>query len=143
MSALIIELAGDAPYFHIFTWIKDCIDHLPFPNSIQSLAVYITHSFDIDDSTYGLYPELSDYVVLSRCLQQLYECGELKSVVLNIKGYAEVDSASDDLQLDEARELAKLETGFAALLRVKVLKAAFTLKRFRAGAPELVIHCRI
>ncbi|KAL4265872.1 hypothetical protein AB1N83_003639 [Pleurotus pulmonarius] len=119
LSALTIELAGDAPYFHIFTWIKDCIDHLPFPNSIQSLAVDITHSFDIDESAYGLYPELSDYAVLSRCLQRLYDCGELKSVVLNVKGYAEVDSDSDDLRLDEARELAKLETGFAALLRVK------------------------
>ncbi|KAF4607583.1 hypothetical protein EYR38_001655 [Pleurotus pulmonarius] len=142
-SAVTIGLRGYAPYFDFFTWIKDCIYRLPFPNSIRTLVFDIDNVYNIYDSAHGLYPDTSDYMFVSQFLQQLHECGELRDVVLNIKGTAEVGSADDELHLDEARELSKLQTGFEPLLRANVLKVDFTLVRFYTATFEPIMHCKV
>lgn len=139
-STVVVDVAGHRSFFDLFKWIKDCIDSLPFPSSITTLILNVEHKFFVLLHTEGLYPEVSDYVVLSRCLQQLADLGELKNISLNIQVDAEVSSMSDYLDTDEARERAKLRMGFTSLLETNVLKADFRLRRVGAMVLETVMH---
>lgn len=85
-------------------------------------------------------------MVLSQCLQQLYECGELKAIALKIKGYAEVlESVSDDLCIDEARELRSWNPDLQ-LCRVAAMTTALTMPlpkdKHIVGILEFISFCR-
>ena len=90
----------------------------------------LTEQSIADDGTDGLYPELSDYEILSSVLQQLRVGGRgnLEKIILNVA--MEVECAYDDeLRADEGRESAKLKKAFAELPAALVLDVDFTLKR--------------
>ncbi len=92
----------------------------------------LTEQSIADDGTDGLYPELSDYEILSSVLQQLRVGGRgnLEKIILNVA--MEVECAyADELRADEGRESAKLKKAFAELLAraALVLDVDFTLKR--------------
>ncbi|KAF9499988.1 hypothetical protein BDN71DRAFT_1441021 [Pleurotus eryngii] len=136
-SVVTIDFSAGFPgfpvsYLQSSTWIKKCINSLPFPRSIQVLTVSILNQQSIaDDGMDGLYPELSDYEMLSSFLQQLRVCerGNLEKIILSVT--TEVEPTDDvEWQVDgEAQELAKLKNVFAELLEAKALDVDFTLKR--------------
>ncbi|KAL4265862.1 hypothetical protein AB1N83_003628 [Pleurotus pulmonarius] len=131
-SIVVIDLGSHDSFLPLFTWSTDCINRLPFPNSIQRLTLNIERNFLVQGHTEGPYPEVSDYTLLARCLRQLVELGALRSINLNIK-VVEVLPTSDDLAIDEPRELAKLKIGFAALLEANVLNVDLVLQGSEDG----------
>lgn len=124
---VVIDLVTENSFLDLFTWTKECLNRLPFPNSIQTLTLNLERTYFVLLHIEELHPEASDYMVLSRSLRQLVEHGELKYINLNIKMDARMLSRSKDLHIDEGRGLAKLETGFAALLEANVLNVNLIL----------------
>lgn len=79
--------------------------------------------------------EVSPYFLL-----RLYEGGRLKGITLNITAsVAFIDP--ELLCVDEAKELAKLKTGFAPLLKENVLDIDFIMLAW--GEEEAIMHCSI
>ncbi|KAG9224280.1 hypothetical protein CCMSSC00406_0004779 [Pleurotus cornucopiae] len=93
-------------YLKAFRLIKACVGRLPFPGLV--------------------FPQASDYGVLSLCLQQLYAHGTLGRAVLsiNVRGMIPNSVPLDEI---EAWELAKVNEGFAGLLAANVLDIDFDL----------------
>lgn len=128
-------------YLDFFTWVMDCIDRLPDPRAIRALTINIRTGSD-HSLPEGLFPALSDYEMFSRFLCQLRRGKHgscLTSVVLAIK--LTVPSIADQLCCEEARELAKLERGFAGLVEENILDVDLTLGL--REAPEPLMHCSI
>ncbi|KAL4262500.1 hypothetical protein AB1N83_007867 [Pleurotus pulmonarius] len=143
--------------------IKACIDRLSSPHLIQTLTINIV-DYEVHARN-RLYSRLSDYEALSQFLQQLRGCkgGKLKAVFLNIKmglppkhwsrnrdeGARDENELADDsmMHVDEARETAKMEKGFAELLKDNILNVEFTIERLSlwpwGGSSEALMHCSI
>ncbi|KAG9218950.1 hypothetical protein CCMSSC00406_0000936 [Pleurotus cornucopiae] len=133
---------------------------LPFPKLVEELTINITTISDPyfpdgpadDDPTGGLCPQISDYEVLSRCLQQLREEGALKAVVLDIRMEVDFSEISINIEgdpnlVDEPREQAKLEAGLNPLVQANVLDADFTLmpecENEGTITSQGVMHCSV
>ncbi|KAF7433726.1 hypothetical protein PC9H_005691 [Pleurotus ostreatus] len=116
----------------LFTWIKDCIDRLPFPNLIKVFSICIQKSFSTRTGVDGFLPETSDYEMLSRFLQPLWKDGVLENFALTI-----IIDGDHDVAPDSARESVKLDTAFAGLLPANVSDVRFIVR------PEgwRVMHC--
>lgn len=141
-SVLTINLSGDIPYLELFTWIRNCIDSLPFPSSIQLLTINATINYFFDEDFKGTYPTPLEYEELCRFLYKLYEQGGLEGITLSIS--VDVESGDFGLYINEARELAKLETSFAPLLEENVLDVEFLLQRsHNDGMLEPLMRCNI
>ncbi|KAF4596810.1 hypothetical protein EYR38_008201 [Pleurotus pulmonarius] len=143
--------------------IEACIDRLSSPHLIQTLTINIV-DYEVHARN-RLYSRLSDYEALSQFLQQLRGCkgGKLKAVFLNIKmglppkhwsrnrdeGARDENELADDsmMHVDEARETAKMEKGFAELLKDNILNVEFTIERLSlwpwGGSSEALMHCSI
>ncbi len=118
------------PYLDFFTWARDCINCLPDPGAIRALTIKMTVWKPLD----GLYPGLSHYEMLSRflcCLRESERGGRscLQSITLRIELPAGTLTASDTPDGVGARELAKLEKGFAPLVEDNVLDADLIVLR--------------
>ncbi|KAF9499993.1 hypothetical protein BDN71DRAFT_1441023 [Pleurotus eryngii] len=133
------------PYLEFFTWARDFIDRLPDPRAIRALKISINTKYNHIPPE-GIYPALSDYEMFSRFLCRLRDGGSrLQSITLRIKLSARTLTASDTPDGVEARELAKLEEGFARLVEDNVLDADLTLLIPNQG-PEgsaPLMHCSI
>ncbi|KAG9225176.1 hypothetical protein CCMSSC00406_0007413 [Pleurotus cornucopiae] len=103
-------------YLDYFTWARDCLNSLPYPRSIQELTinVKIEHYIGLREQ---LYPALSDYEMLSRFLCRLRG---------SERGGSSSTAVGELYCGDEARELAKLEKGFAPLGEDHVLDVDFS-----------------
>lgn len=135
-SVVTIELSGGMSYSEIFVWVKDCIAQLSFPNCIRTLTLNILNE---QSDCEALYPTPSEYEVLSSFLLQLYKGGGLQRITLNIT--AAVDSRDEEFYVDEARELAKLETGFPALLQGNLLDVYSISESI--DDEQRIVHCSI
>ncbi|KAJ8697502.1 hypothetical protein PTI98_004303 [Pleurotus ostreatus] len=143
-SVLTVNLSGDVSYLELFAWIKNCIDSLPFPGTIQSLTINVTNNHFLDDHSEGLYPTPLEYEELSHFLYKLYEQGGLEGITLSITIDVNSRASDAELYMDEARELAKLETSFAPLVEENVLDMEFLLQRSNNdGMLEPIMRCSI
>ncbi|KAG9219640.1 hypothetical protein CCMSSC00406_0006038 [Pleurotus cornucopiae] len=122
-SVVKVTLFGNyGPLSGLFTWIKDCIDRLPFPNLIKVLKISILKSFSTPTGVDGFLPETSDYEMLSRFLQPLWRDGVLENFALTIITSIDGDH---DVAPDSARESVKLNAAFAGLLPANVSDVRF------------------
>ncbi|KAF4600390.1 hypothetical protein EYR38_005015 [Pleurotus pulmonarius] len=114
-SVVRISLFGSRPYINHFTWFKDCIGRLPFPNLIQvfEIRIYI----GIPTPVNNFLPATSDYEMMSQSLQPLWRAGGVKNIAVNI---TVTFDGEPDVVPDLARESAKLKAGFARLLPANV-----------------------
>lgn len=133
-------MASNNSYPEIFTWVKECIKHLPSPELIQKLTIDITNGYmdDLSANTEDILPKLSDYAMLSQFLEHLCVSRRLGSIVLWIT--VGVGLTEGTLDADEELQWAKLETGFAELLKKDVLQVDFSLERstpFAGITPEV------
>lgn len=159
-SIVTLKLSGYIVYADAFAWIRDCVNRLPFPKLVEKLIINITTISDPyfpdgpadDDPTGGLCPQISDYEVLSHCLQQLREEGALKAVVLDIRMEVDFSEISINIEgdsnlVDEPREQAKLEAGLKPLVQANVLDADFTLMQECENEGTItsqgVMHCSV
>ncbi|KAF4598961.1 hypothetical protein EYR38_007374 [Pleurotus pulmonarius] len=118
---------------------KSWITSLPYPDLLRRVTIDITAS---DAGSEIFFPQLADYEVLSRCLQQLRENGRLDVVDLTIAMRGWIDR--DAIDATESRELAKLKMGFSALLDVDVLEIDFTMTCWHyQGFQPILLHHRI
>ncbi|KAF4596806.1 hypothetical protein EYR38_008197 [Pleurotus pulmonarius] len=163
------------PYSAFLPRIRACLNHLHFPHLIQTLTINImSYEDDGRDCLYPKlsdYEALSEFFQQLRGC----EGGKLKAIFLNIKMESQVDEGSigdrpasdlewledggptehdessnvdfpnNELHVDEARETAKLQQGFAELLKDNMLNVEFTLERLSiwGGASKVLTHCSI
>ncbi|KAJ8697499.1 hypothetical protein PTI98_004301 [Pleurotus ostreatus] len=133
-SVVKITLFGSYGRFPgLFTWIKDCIDRLPFPNLIKVFSICIQKSFSTRTGVDGFLPETSDYEMLSRFLQPLWKDGVLENFALTI-----IIDGDHDVAPDSARESVKLDTAFAGLLPANVSDVRFIVgKQFNVAVVDM------
>lgn len=143
-----MDSSATTPYLSFFTWARDCINCLPDPRAIRALTINVAKYNCIPPE--GLYPALSDYEMFSRFLCRLRESewhggSCLQSITLRIKLPAGTLTASDTPDGVAARELAKLEKGFAPLVKDNVLDADLIVlgpvQEPEGSAP--LMHCSI
>ncbi|KAJ8697501.1 hypothetical protein PTI98_004302 [Pleurotus ostreatus] len=123
-SVVTITLWSNGHSFRdLFTWIKDCIDRLPFPNLIQVLKIHIQKFSDVRAGGDPL-PQILDYEMLSQALQPLCKNGALTSITLDIS-----TDGNHDVGTYSARESAKVKAGLAGLLPANISDPRFIMDR--------------
>ncbi|KDQ26383.1 hypothetical protein PLEOSDRAFT_1105287 [Pleurotus ostreatus PC15] len=124
-------------YLNAFRLIKACVGSLPFPGLVRELAMSIAIRDPKENR--AIFPQAWDYEVLYLCLQQLYAHGTLGRAVLeiNVKGMIPKGFSLDEIM---ARELAKVNEGFAGLLATNVLYVDFDLTCWNDSGDKVSVH---
>ncbi|KAF4569423.1 hypothetical protein EYR36_009214 [Pleurotus pulmonarius] len=96
-------------------WIKDCIDALPFPELLGRLTLNIHkrvgwHNF--------IYPQASDFEILSTSLARLRNSGTLKSIKIDVLITVDQDVPDVDIPCDITTmgEVRNIRDGFVPIL---------------------------
>lgn len=113
-SAFTIDIIGLGSILELATWIKDCINRLPFPDLVRQLTISadIYEANEQDFKTF--YCEIANLVCF---LQQIRDLGGLEGMSISIKvPFGCVGDILTDMQV-QARELAKLEEALGPLLK--------------------------
>lgn len=127
-------------YLRAFRLIKNCVGRLAFPNLARQLSMSI--AIHDPEEHRAIFPQPSDYAVLCLCLQQLCAHGTLERAVLNIKVRGIIPDCVS-LEEIEARELAKVNEGFAGLLEANVLDVEFKLTCWTESEHKASVHCSL
>ncbi|KAF4574400.1 hypothetical protein EYR36_005735 [Pleurotus pulmonarius] len=122
-------------------WIRECIDHLPFPNKLRSVTLkFRGHSLpEYEDRL--CCPELEDYRDLSKLLLELHGHGALESVKLMFCALLDLGSEILDPAAFEASEGQKLKDGLSPLLSSEGLRVTGELS-VRRGS-DVFVQCSI
>ncbi len=123
-SVVTISLFGNGPFFDHFTWIKNCLDRLPFPNLIQVFEIRILKYLGPPTPVNDFLPATSDYEMMSQSLQPLWGASSVKNIAVTI---TVTFDGEPDVVPDSALESAKLKPGFARLLPATVSDMRFVV----------------
>lgn len=114
LSDMMLHISGTAsspePYS---TWIENCINHSSFPRHLRRLSFNIHLQMNWHYNT--------EYPRLSRVLQGLHTSGRLEFAAISIVVTAYGNLETGEFRVDRTTEVAKLEDGFAPLLKDGIL----------------------
>lgn len=135
-----ISKLHDDSFFTILTWVKGCLQSLPFPHVLRQLNIKIkSNRLRESDSEECCYPTRADYELLYSTLQPLRQHGALQHTNLSIS----ILSLNDRAALPDSttnKEVAKLKEVFTPLLEANQLAIEIVLERW-GGVAEPVRIC--
>ncbi|KAG9224201.1 hypothetical protein CCMSSC00406_0004700 [Pleurotus cornucopiae] len=125
-SAFTINISGFGPISRLTTWIKNCINRLPFPDLLHRLTINADIT-EVNEKEFEVfYREIAN---LFRFLQQIRDLGRLEGIIIVIYMPIEgVGGTPDTLAEAQARESAKLEEVLGTLLKNDGLYLDVTLE---------------
>ncbi|KAL4258970.1 hypothetical protein AB1N83_009130 [Pleurotus pulmonarius] len=112
-------------FFSVVTWIKRCIEGLPFPNALRKLNIEVRSNQLNEVSN----PTRADYELLRRTLQPLHQHGSLQHTNLRIGTllFNHHTALFDDIA---TREVEKLRGVFTPLLEANQLTIDVVFERW-------------
>ncbi|KAF4579256.1 hypothetical protein EYR36_001066 [Pleurotus pulmonarius] len=126
-SSLLIDIlkSPEGSFFSVVTWIKRCIEGLPFPNALRKLNIEVRSNQLNEVSN----PTRADYELLRRTLQPLHQHGSLQHTNLRIGTllFNHHTALFDDIA---TREVEKLRGVFTPLLEANQLTIDVVFERW-------------
>ncbi|KAF7440247.1 hypothetical protein PC9H_000591 [Pleurotus ostreatus] len=134
-----ISKSHDDSFFTILSWVKGCLQSLPFPHVLRQLNIKIK-SNRLRESEECCYPTRADYELLYSTLEPLRQHGALHTnlsiSILSLNHRAAIPA---DNTMNE--EVAKLKEVFTPLLEANQLAIEIVLERWGGVAEPLHIIC--